>query len=64
MLVVRASETSIDNRERLIPYIEDDVVLSVDLATRLLTSIGIPMTDQWLRCVTGFYQHFPEMLSG
>ena len=32
VLVVRASETSIDNRERLIPYIEDDVVLSVDLS--------------------------------
>ena len=36
MLVVRASETSIDNRERLIPYIEDDVVLSIDLATGII----------------------------
>ena len=36
VLVVRASETSIDNRERLIPYIEDDVVLSVDLANAII----------------------------
>ena len=36
VLVVRASETSIDNRERLIPYIEDDVVVSVDLATTII----------------------------
>ena len=32
VLVVRASETSIDDRERLIPYIEGDVILKVDLA--------------------------------
>lgn len=36
VLVVRASETSIDDRERLIPYIGDDVVLSVDLADAVI----------------------------
>ena len=36
VLVVRASETSIDDRERLIPYIEDDVILSVDLANAII----------------------------
>ena len=32
VLVVRASEASIDDRERLIPYLEDTVILGVDLA--------------------------------
>jgi 16S rRNA processing protein RimM len=36
VLVVRASETSIDDRERLIPYIEDDVVVSVDLVEAVI----------------------------
>ena len=36
VLVVRASETSLDDRERLIPYIEDDVIVSVDLAEAII----------------------------
>ena len=36
VLVVRASETSIDDRERLIPYIEGDVILKVDLAEAVI----------------------------
>lgn len=36
VLVVRASETSIDDRERLIPYIEDAVVVSVDLTDAVI----------------------------
>ena len=32
VLVVKASEGSIDERERLIPYLPEDVVVSVDLA--------------------------------
>ena len=31
VLVVRASEGSVDDRERLIPYIEHDVIISVDV---------------------------------
>lgn len=36
VLVVHASESSIDDRERLIPYIERDVVVSVDLAEAVI----------------------------
>ena len=36
VLVVRASETSIDDRERLIPYVEGDVILKVDLAEAVI----------------------------
>jgi 16S rRNA processing protein RimM len=31
VLVVRASESSIDDRERLIPYIESEVIARIDL---------------------------------
>ena len=36
VLVVRASEMSIDDRERLVPYIEKDVILKVDLAKAVI----------------------------
>ncbi|MBD3658163.1 MULTISPECIES: ribosome maturation factor RimM [Marinobacter] len=36
VLVVRASESSIDQRERLIPYLPDQVVREVDLAANRL----------------------------
>lgn len=36
VLVVRADDASIDQRERLIPYLPDQVVREVDLATRQL----------------------------
>jgi 16S rRNA processing protein RimM len=31
VLVVRASESSIDDRERLIPYIESEVIARIDI---------------------------------
>lgn len=36
VLVVRPSEGSVDGRERLIPWVQDKVVISVDLAAREL----------------------------
>ena len=36
VLVVRASETSIDDRERLVPYIEENMILKVDLAEAVI----------------------------
>jgi 16S rRNA processing protein RimM len=36
VLVVQSTETSIDQRERLIPYLPEDVVKSVDLAGELI----------------------------
>ena len=36
VLVVRASESSIDDRERLIPYIESEVIARIDLDDALI----------------------------
>lgn len=36
VMVVRATKDSIDNQERLIPWVEDEVILSVELTGKLL----------------------------
>jgi len=36
VLVVRATESSIDNEERLIPFIRESVVKNVDLKGKIL----------------------------
>ena len=37
VMVVRPNEESIDNRERLIPWLEGDVILGVDLESRQIS---------------------------
>lgn len=37
VLVVRATEDSIDDRERLIPWLEDDVILNVDIESKRIS---------------------------
>ncbi len=36
VLVVRGDEQSIDRRERLLPYLPDQVVLEIDLAAQIM----------------------------
>ena len=36
VMVVKATQESIDDRERLIPYLSDSVVLKVDIGKRVI----------------------------